>query len=470
MDYITREEKEWVKGEIAKLRTPETLVEGKWNVSPLNRDPEVLGKFGPAHYPPSVMIRDDTLRTIEQTPGICLSAAERRRLAVALVEAGVKQLHTALLYQPTQGLQRGSAKDLLTRTCDAANKEVEFIKSLDSSVEVIVGANNEEEIDAVADSAAEIVQLFPPVNPALNLVYGWIGRQIQRAAWRGEDWRKTIKPPLTVEENISWIQGLASHARKRGLRVALATPQLYNSSLEQFKRLCEAAAEVGIEEIGLGDGASAFGYEAYAYLVSCVKEWAPGMRVCLSRPFNAFGLAMAKAIAGVHAGADVLECSVNGLCTGAGQVDLPEAVATLEVLYGVKTGIKMEMLTPLKRLVEDMTRVPMAQSKPVTGEYAWTYTEEANTEEDDLGLGFLLHKCVDPAIFGNSWKVELGRYSGTWTMMRKLRELGLSVDQKLVPVILDEAKQEMELRKRLLTANDLKEIVSRVQAKSREAS
>lgn len=464
MDYITQEEMKRIREEIAKVRTPETLVEGKWNISPLNRNPKVLSKFGPPQYPHSVVIRDNTLRTVEQTPGVCLSDSERRRLAAALVEAGLQSIHTALLYQPTKRLQRGDSRELLSLTSDAASKEVQFIKSLDSSIEVIVGGSSEEEVDAVADSGADMVQMFFPCMPVLNLVYGIYGRRIQRAAWRGEDWRKTIHPPLTDEAQITRIQELSTYAKAKGLKVQLATPQLYHTSPEYFDKMCKGASDVGVDEIGLGDGSSAFGHEAYAYLVSRAIEMAPGVRICLSRPHNGFGNAMAKALAGIHAGAEVLEGSINSLCTGAGQVDITEAVAALEVLYGVKTGIKMERLTSLRRLVEDITQVFMAQNKAVTGEHAWTYTEEANTEEDELGL--YLHKCVNPTLFGNVGRLEVGRYSGTWTMLGKLKDIGVSVDKDLVPIILDEVKQEIEIRKRVLAVDEIKEIAERVKAGS----
>ena len=464
MDYISQNELKQVREEIAKVRTPETLVEGKWNISPLNRDPNVLSNFGPPRYPDSVVIRDNTLRTIEQTPGVCLSDSERQRLAAALVEAGLRSLHTALLYQPTKRLQRGDPKELLSLNSGASEKEVKFIKSLDSSIEVIVGGSTEEEVDAVVDSGADMVQIFFPCMPILNLVYGIYGRQIQRAAWRGEDWRKTIHPPLTNEALIERIQELSTYAKSKGLKVQLATPQLLHASLEYFDKLCKGASEVGIEEIGLGDGSSAFGHEAYAYLVSRAVEMAPGVRICLSRPHNGFGNAMAKAMAGIHAGAEVLEGSVNSLCTGAGQVDITEAVAALEVLYGVNTGVKMERLTSLRRLVEDISQVFMAQNKPVTGEHAWSYTEEANTEEDELGL--YLHKCVNPALFGNVGRLVVGRYSGTWTMWGILNEIGVSVEKDLVPIILDEVKHEIEIRKRVLSDDEIKEIAERIKSMS----
>jgi D-citramalate synthase len=267
---------------------------------------------------------------------------------------------------------------------------------------------------------------------------------------------------LTEEALIARVQEVATYAKDKGLKVQIGTPQLYNSSPEYFDKLCRGVAAVGVDEIGLGGGSSAFGPEAYAYLVSRAIEMAPGVRIALSRPFNGFGLAMAQALAGIHEGAEVIEGSVNSLCTCTGQIDIAEVVAALEVLYGVKTGIKMDRLTSLRRLVEDITRVPMAQNKPVTGEHAWTYTEEANTEEDELGL--YLHKCVNPTLFGNVSRLEIGRYSGTWTMFLKLKEIGVDVDKDLVPIILDEVKQEIEIRKRVLAGDDIKEIVERVKA------
>src|SRR5579859_1018903 len=87
--HLTDDEVRSIQNEFKARRRPGSYEEGKWAVSHFNRDPRVLGAPWPNNYPKSVVLRDITLRTIEQTPGVTLSQEQRKRLAEALVDAGV---------------------------------------------------------------------------------------------------------------------------------------------------------------------------------------------------------------------------------------------------------------------------------------------------------------------------------------------------------------------------------------------
>ena len=78
--HLTDDEVRSIQNEFKARRRPGSYEEGKWAVSHFNRDPRVLGASWPNHYPKSVVLRDITLRTIEQTPGVTLSQEQRKRL------------------------------------------------------------------------------------------------------------------------------------------------------------------------------------------------------------------------------------------------------------------------------------------------------------------------------------------------------------------------------------------------------
>ena len=83
-----------------------------------------------------------------------------------------------------------------------------------------------------------------------------------------------------------------------------------------------------------------------------------------------FGLATAGAIAAATAGASP-DVSVAGVSYRAGFAPLEEVVTSLEVLYGVDTGIRTEKLQGLADLVAAESGVPVPPLKPVVGEYAF---------------------------------------------------------------------------------------------------
>ena len=93
--HLTPDEVRHIQEAFARRRRPGSFEPGRWAVSPYNRDASVLGAPFPDHYPHSTTLRDITLRVIEQTPGVTVDRAQRRRLGEALLEAGVPEIEVS---------------------------------------------------------------------------------------------------------------------------------------------------------------------------------------------------------------------------------------------------------------------------------------------------------------------------------------------------------------------------------------
>lgn len=431
--HLTQAEHDALMEEIRLRRTPETFVEGKWSVSPLNRMPEVLGAKQEDRFPSQITLRDITLRTIEQAPGVVISGEQRLRLSHALVEAGVRSLVVAWLSVPHAG---GNPLADQVRELRAIKKDLEL---------AALGASRSQ-VEAAIEAGVDVFHVYGPSVPAFHTIYGAYGRQILRAHWRGEDWRKTVSYPRDEAEHIAAMVDNVSLLRAAGVRAGAFTSMLHYATPEYLRRYAKAAYEAGAAEIGLGDGASGLGPEAWAYIVRIVREHAPGVDIVL-HTHNSFGLVMASTLAALHAGARVAEVSVNGICSAAGQADLAEMAAALEIIYGVRTGIDLERMTDLSVLVQDISGIRMAPNKAITGKDAWAYTEEAMREESAYAP---VHKAAEPHLFGNQARYVLGAHSGTWSVLSKLDDVGLQIDEPLIPHILTLVQNEMLVRGRAL--------------------
>ena len=445
--YLNEAEVSFIREEMAKRRPPGAYEEGKWSVSPWNRDLDAF-QIAPGGFPKSVILRDITLRTVHQKPGVAITPEDRIALATALMEVGVRSLQ----------ITWSNFTDP-----DALSREVDFFRDRGVPVEIAVeGAGLREHLDVAARSGVDIVQLTTPSLPALNYFYGPIGRLIRRAAWAGEDWRSTIQVPTTASEQIDYACGLVSQARESGLRVSAGINMLAYASKEYLEAYIPAVVQAGATDIGLYDGSSGMGPEAWRFAVSLARKLAPDARIGV-HTHNSFGMAVASALACVQAGAQVVEVSVNGMCSASGQADLAdlaEVAAALEVLYGVETGIRLDKLTWLRRLAEDLTGFKVADNKPITGDLVWYYTEEGIVEESSVVS--MLHRCLDPAIFGNEGNYYLGQYSGAWTMMQKLEDLGLQATKEKAGLTLDEVQKQMLLRKRVLKDQEIVDIAASI--------
>ena len=442
MGHLNEEEAARVKAAVAARRTPRTLVDGKWSVSPLNYDKKIVEGWGKGVLPERVLIRDITLRTAEQCPGVWLTKAQRRYLADALVDAGVPSIQVAWLAVESDH--------------DVAG-EIGMLKKRNPKVEIAIEGSSKAQAKVAADAGADIYNSYGPAVPEFHLIYGVYGRQILRAHRRGEDWRKTVSYPKNEDDHLKRLQEDVAYAKTLGLKAGMRVSMLHYATPEFLLKFAKAAKEVNADEVGLNDGASGVSLDAWRYMISIVHNEIPHIPISI-HTHNAFGLAAASCMVAFTSGATVAEVAVNHLCSGAGQADLAEVVASAQVLYGIETGVDLAKLTPLKELVEDITGVKMAQNKAVTGSQTFTYTEEAMWEEEQYAP---VHKAIHPEVVGNKTRYAIGRFSGASGgefIQARLKEQGVNVSRDGMVAILERLKDAMETRGRSLSEDELVEL------------
>jgi isopropylmalate/homocitrate/citramalate synthase len=246
------------------------------------------------------------------------------------------------------------------------------------------------------------------------------------------------------------------------MRIKASLNMAHYATEDVIDRFSREMANAGAEYVAINDGPGGFGPEAVAYAVTIAKNAAPGVKIAVHL-HDTFGMGVAVNVAAVHAGASLLEVSLNGYCCAAGQTDLAQISAALELFYGVKTGIALEKLTPLRRLGEEITGIEVARNHPITGEsyFVWNGTNGIALE----GLvDPLIHWCVDASVFGNNGGWVIDQTSGNWSMLEKLTQLGIPVEKAEVEAIFKEVQKELLKEKRLLSDDEIRDIATRVKA------
>ena len=136
-----------------------------------------------------------------------------------------------------------------------------------------------------------------------------------------------------------------------------------------WSRLLEVAnlgLRLGAKRIDLSDSYSSMNPDATRVFV---RRFIAGLhrRVpVMLHTHDDFGLASAAAVAAATAGA-LPDVAVNGVSYRAGFAALEEVVLALEVLYGVKTGIRLDSLNALSQLVARVSGLPIHPLKAVSG-------------------------------------------------------------------------------------------------------
>ena len=126
---------------------------------------------------------------------------------------------------------------------------------------------------------------------------------------------------------------------------------------------------------------------------------------------NDFGLAVANVLAAYEGGADALHVAANAVGYRAGNAALEEVVMALEVLYGVDTGLRLDLLPELSRLVEEITGLPSSLLKPIVGRGAFDYEQWGATAALTAGGARPYAFPFEPEVIGRSPRLMIGKWS-----------------------------------------------------------
>lgn len=431
---FSEDDREAFRREIDGMRVAGAYVAGKWMVSPLNREKRVLG----VEPPERAMLRDITLRTTEQMPGVALTQNDRLRLLREIVASGVSAVQTSTF-------TRGHSLDEMV-------SEIRAVKSINGECEVSYGdLRNANDLETAARAGFDAVQFWAAPWAAASPMY--VGG-VYRDVWEGRDWRE-LGFPRNEREQIEKAVQLLERGREVGVAVMPGINMLPYASDEYVLRYSKAVADAGAKEITLFDGPSGVGPEGYAHLVRLVRSVAPNVRVGV-HCHNMFDLGTACSLSSMLAGATAIEVAVNGYCAASGQADLAGVALACEAMYGVSTEVRLDRLTMLARLGEQLTGREVQWNHPVTGPEVFNWGG-MDTVVQELEIDPLLHWCVEPNMVGNERRWDITVDSGPMTMFDKLSELGCEIKSKSdVEDCLERCLELMWVYRRVLTNEEIR--------------
>ncbi|MDR1907321.1 MAG: hypothetical protein LBQ43_00470 [Holosporales bacterium] len=441
--YLTDEEVMFVRNQLAELRTHMNYVPGKWCLSGLNCKPEVMGLSLPDHMPKKVLLRDISLRTALQVNGVSLTKDERVRLLQALSELGVSSFQISMGWR-----SRGY-------TMEQMQEEIKICKRLNPDAEVeLGGVATTDGIDELLKMGANCASIQGPANYAISSFYG--GGEIESMTWAGKDWRNLAHPPKSLDELVERNKPLIDYANRHGMRIKASLNMLHWADEATIERFAREMGNAGAYYISLQDGPGAMSPRAIAYAVLIAKKAAPNTKIAV-HCHNTFGLGIERALTAIQAGAEMVECRINGIDSLGGGTDIQVLAGTLEVMYGVDTGLKLDQFTDLRRLGEDIFRYPVERNHPITGEEYYTYSNSTEVDIDPL-----IHGTIDPSVFGGKWESHIGSITRNWAMLDKLVELDIPVDKAEAEAINKAARAESTIRKRSLTDDEVRNIAMKI--------
>ena len=389
-----------------------------WWVSEYNFLKEIRDTF---HLPGRVIFHDATLRDGEQTPGVVFRKEEKVAIARKLAEVGVHRIEA--------GMPAVSQEDF---------EAIKAISGLGLKSQIMVFCRaHEDDIDKAAASGADGVILEVPSGlPRLMYQFNWTEREV-------------------IERSIKAIR----YAKSKGLYVVFFPYDTTRAELRFLKELVtEVAEKARPDSVTVVDTTGVALPQAMYYLVRQVKQWVDiPVEV---HTHNDFGMGVATTIAAVEAGAEVVHVCVNGLGERCGNAALDEVALSLAGLLGMNLDLRLDKLYELAKLVEEHSRVRLANNKPISGEVCFTR---------EIGLGMDVIKKEPTAILpirpesvGRSFRLVLGKKSGKASIKLKLESMGITADDQQIDTLLNRVKLLSIREKRYLTDDEFNEIIKEV--------
>ncbi len=384
----------------------------KYWVTEFNYLEEVRKQFT---LPEEVHIHDVTLREGEQAPHVVIKPDEKLRIYEALDDMGV---HSVEILPIISSDDREVAKDLVKMRRNGHNAKIVFLCRWDPR-----------EIDFAAETGADGVVIECPGSP-------WFGQVV----WG-----------LDENQMIERLVKVAAHAKKNGLHTSVEPWEATKAPMTFLERLYKSVGkDAGVDQITYTD---TMGYGlpwTTTYMVRKIREWVPNVTVAM-HAHNDYGLATSVMLSAVVGGASTVHTSMNALGERAGNAATEEVVIGLELLLGVDTGVKLDRIYPVSRLVSEIAKIPVPLNKPITGDNEFTFESGmvadmtlrmSKTDKPFSTMPFL------PELIGRKGlNIILGKMSGGTVIESKLAKLNLSATKQQISEIVERVKREAIIRK-----------------------
>lgn len=349
----------------------------------------------------NILISDTTLRDGEQAPGAGLGPDQKLAIARQLKKLGVDAIEAGF---PASSEEEARAVELIGR---------EVRGPVISALCRCVREDIETAVNSLKHASRWGLALFIGTSPIL---------------------RKHSLHDKSQDEIISLVRDSIKFAKKYTDSIAFGAEDAVRTEPEFLYRVYEEAIESGAVVIGFPDTVGWLVPGETAFRIQEIKKNVRNIENALLAVHfhNDLGLATANTLTAVQNGANIVQCTINGLGERAGNTSLEEFVMALKIrkdYYKGKVGINTKELFATSQLVEKFTGVNVCAYKSVVGKNV--FATEAGIHQAALLEERATYEIIRPEDVGQSGTTfVLGRHSGKNIIIYKLRQFGYKLDEK----------------------------------------
>ncbi|MDR0797505.1 MAG: 2-isopropylmalate synthase [Nitrososphaerota archaeon] len=365
------------------------------------------------NFPNCIKFLDTTLRDGEQTPGVALVPENKLRIAQCLDELGIDVIEAGFA-----AVSKGEFEAVKLIATQGLKAEV-----------ASAGRGTKNDIDAVIDSAAQVMSLIIPTS----------------------DLHIEQKLHKTREQILKLTAECVTYAKSHGLKVDLLAEDATRSDFDYLLKVFQIAEACGVDRVTPCDTVGILSpdssYDFFTKLVKIVKV--PVGVHC----HNDFGMAVANTVAGLSAGAQVAHGTINGLGERAGNAAIEEVAVALHTLYKKQLRIRTELLYSTSQLVSRLTGVNTQPNKAVVGENAFKHESGIHTQ--GMLANSSTYEPFPPSLVGRTRHIAQGKHSGSHAIKADLASMGIKPTEEQFQEIFQQIKELGDKGKNVMNADVL---------------
>lgn len=330
-----------------------------------------------------VKIDDTTLRDGEQTAGVVFANQEKIRIAKLLDEIGVHQLEVGI--PAMGGDERDTIEEIAHLGLNASILAWNRANLADLKTSVECG------VDAVAISLATS---DIHIETKLKKDRAWVLKSMREAV---------------------------AYAKSEGLYVSANAEDASRTELAFLIEYAQAAKDEGADRIRFCDTIGVMEPFRLYNVVKALRD-VVGIEVEM-HTHNDFGMAVANAIAGLHAGATWVNVTVAGLGERAGNAALEEVVMALKYIEGMEVGMDTTRFREIAEYVMTAAGRKIPIWKSVIGSNMFAH--ESGIHADGVIKNPKTYEVFSPDEVGLQRQIVIGKHSGSKAIELKFHEYGI---------------------------------------------
>jgi 2-isopropylmalate synthase len=368
----------------------------------------------------AVKIYDTTLRDGTQGEGISFSVTDKLLITEKLDQFGVDYIEG--------GFPGSNPRDI------TYFQEVRSLKLKHARLAAF-GSTRRAGIKASED--AQLKTLLDSGMPVMTIV--------------GKTWTLHVTEIIrtTLEENLAMIEDSARYLTAQGREVIYDAEHFfdgYRANPDYAMQTLAAAIRGGATNLSLCDTNGGSLVDDFKTIVGRVVSEFGGDKVGV-HCHNDSGLGAALTLAGIGAGATLVQGTANGYGERTGNANLFTVLPSLFLKMGrtARCAANLDQLRELSLYFDELANLKPDTKSPYIGASAFAHKGGLHANAAQKVKSSYEH--IDPALVGNRTRVLVSDMAGRSSIAMKAKELGLDLDEKspAMKTLIDELK-DLEFR------------------------